>query len=193
MSYDRYVAICSPLRYYMIMSSRVRASIATVCWLTGFVQAFPMLVLFSRHSCFSSREINHFFCDIMELLHLACHDVSTLELLNFVNALLLAVFPFFLTFSSYIFIVIAILKISSSTGRFKTFYTCSSHLTVIILIYTSLVCQYLIPVTGNTGKDFNKQFSLFNTALVPMLNPLIYSLKNKDVKNAFWSRCGISL
>ncbi|XP_044124840.1 olfactory receptor 146-like [Bufo gargarizans] len=187
MSYDRYMAICSPLRYHTVMCLKFCSKLTAFCWVVGFLQVLPLVVMLSRITCFKTTEINHFFCDIMPLIRLPCEDISTLELYNFINGLILAVFPFFLTFIPYIFIVIAILKIRSSTGRRKTFYTCSSHLTVIILLYTSLVCQYLQP-DSMVSKGSNKLYSLFNTAAVPMLNPLIYSLKNKDVKEALKRR-----
>ncbi|XP_075117062.1 olfactory receptor 5V1-like [Leptodactylus fuscus] len=187
MSYDRYMAICSPLRYHTVMSLKFCSKLTAICWAIGFIQVLPLVVMLSSITCFKSIEINHFFCDIMPLIALPCGDISALELFNFVNGLILAVLPFFLTFIPYIFIVNAILKIRSSTGRRKTFYTCSSHLTVIILLYTSLVCQYLQP-GSTTSKASSKLYSLFNTAAVPLLNPLIYSLKNKDVKEALKRR-----
>nr|DBA20756.1 TPA: hypothetical protein GDO54_017502 [Pyxicephalus adspersus] len=186
MSYDRYVAICRPLHYQIIMSRRFCCMLTTTCWVIGFVQVLPLVVLLSQCNCFNSNKINHFFCDTVELISLPCTKTSSMELLNFVNGLLLAIFPFFLTFCPYIFIVVTILKIPSSKRRYKTFYTCSSHLTVVILLYTSLVCQYLNPMGNNSS---NKHYSLFNTALVPLLNPLIYSLKNKDVNEALRRRC----
>ncbi|XP_073494173.1 olfactory receptor 8A1-like [Phyllobates terribilis] len=187
MSYDRYVAICCPLRYHTVMCLKFCSRLTAICWAIGFLQVFPLVVMLSKITCFKTVEINHFFCDIMPLIRLPCDKTFTLELYNFINGLILAVFPFFLTFIPYIFIVKAILKISSSRGRRKTFYTCSSHLTVIILLYTSLVCQYLQP-DSTASKDSNKLYSLFNTAAVPLLNPLIYSLKNKEVKAALKRR-----
>lgn len=187
MSYDRYVAICCPLRYHTVMCLKFCSKLTAICWAAGFLQVLPLVIMLSRITCFKTIQINHFFCDIMPLIRLPCGNIFTLELYNFVNGLILAILPFFLTFIPYIFIVTAILKIRSSTGRRKTFYTCSSHLTVIILLYTSLVCQYLQP-DSMTSKGSNKLYSLFNTAAVPLLNPLIYSLKNKDVKAALRRR-----
>ncbi|XP_077137630.1 olfactory receptor 8D1-like [Ranitomeya variabilis] len=183
MSYDRYVAICNPLRYSTVMNRGVCSTLAFVCWVLGFVESLPHVVLISRFTCFKSNEINHFFCDIVPLVKLSCNDTSLSDFLMFICGLFLSTFPFVLTFIPYIFIIRTIVSISSTVGKHKAFYTCSSHLTVVILLYLTLVCQYLRPVSTDTLES-NKLFSLFNTAAVPMLNPLIYSLKNKDVKSA---------
>ncbi|KAM9323848.1 olfactory receptor 6C1-like [Gastrophryne carolinensis] len=192
MSYDRYVAICKPLHYLYIMNRRVCAGLAIFCWSFSLLQILPSMVLISKISCYTSTTINHFFCDLVPLMDLSCSDTSILQLLIFTEGVLLSTFtPFFLTFISYFFIISTIIRIKSNTGRSKAFYTCSSHLTVVILHYTMLICQYLTP----TGTFRSSKFlSLFNTAVVPMLNPIIYSLKNKDVKAAlqrqiFCSHC----
>ncbi|XP_073454034.1 olfactory receptor 8J2-like [Aquarana catesbeiana] len=182
MSYDRYVAICNPLRYNMKMNPKICLLLAAICWSVGLIQVLPISVVLSVSSCYKSNEINHFFCDMMPLIKLLC-DVSFIELFIFINAVFNASFPFFFTFSPYIPIITTILRIRSSTGRRKAFYTCSSHLSVVILLYSALVCQYLRP-TSMDNEDSNKLFSLFNTAALPILNPLIYSLNNKDVKSA---------
>ncbi|KAM4696256.1 olfactory receptor 6C74-like [Rhinophrynus dorsalis] len=188
MSYDRYVAICNPLRYHTAMNHNVCALLITVCWVWGFLQILPPIFILASLSCYVSNEINHFFCDMVPLMNLSCNDTSFLMILNLTQGLILfTLTPFLLTLLSYIFIIITILRIQTSSGRRKAFYTCSSHLTVVILLYGLITFQYLIP-TPTTDLDFNKLFSLFNTAIVPMLNPLIYSLKNKDVNSALKSR-----
>ncbi|KAM4642062.1 olfactory receptor 6C1-like [Discoglossus pictus] len=188
MSYDRYVAICKPLHYYMVMNSTVCALLAIFCWLFSFVESIPYLALFLRFSCFRSNVINHFFCDGVPLMKLSCSDTSSLETLIFTEGLFLTFLtPFILTFISYVFIIVTILKIRSSAGRRKAFYTCSSHLTVVILLYVTLNCQYIRP-SARDNLDSNKLFSLFNTAAVPILNPVIYSLKNNDIKSALRRR-----
>ncbi|XP_044124857.1 olfactory receptor 6C3-like [Bufo gargarizans] len=182
MSYDRYVAICNPLHYTTVMNKRFCASLASFCWAISLLQILPPMVILARFSCYTSHVINHFFCDIMPLIDLSCSDTSILQFLIFTEGVLLSTFtPFLLTFISYVFIIIAIIRIQSRSGRSKAFYTCSSHLTVVGLHYSSLVFQYLTPI--RTFKS-NKILALFNTAIVPMLNPVIYSLKNKDVKSA---------
>ncbi|XP_056397342.1 olfactory receptor 6C1-like [Hyla sarda] len=183
MSYDRYVAICKPLHYSSIMGPGLCVAFATICWVFGFIESTPIFILIHRFSCFKSNIINHFFCDIVPIMKLTCNDTSLTNLLIFICGLFLSIFPFLYTFIPYIFIIIAILKISSTSGKHKAFYTCSSHLTVVILLYVTLICQYMRPVSMD-GLGSSKLFSLFNTAAVPLLNPLIYSLKNTDVKSA---------
>ncbi|XP_075692834.1 olfactory receptor 6C3-like [Rhinoderma darwinii] len=182
MSYDRYVAICNPLHYTMVMNDRFCAALASFCWAISLLQILPAMVILAGLTCYTSHILNHFFCDIMPLIDLSCSDTSILQLLIFTEGVLLSTFtPFLLTFISYVFIITAIIRIQSSSGRSKAFYTCSSHLSVVSLHYSSLVCQYLTPI--GTFKS-NKLLALFNTAVVPMLNPVIYSLKNRDVTSA---------
>ncbi|XP_069800255.1 olfactory receptor 6C74-like [Dendropsophus ebraccatus] len=183
MSYDRYVAVCNPLRYHSVMTWGICALLASFCWVLGFLLIIPPVVVVSGFTCYMTNHIDHFFCDIMSIARMTCSDTSLLEILNLTEGLLVfTIVPFILTFIPYGFIISAIIKIPTSSGRRKAFYTCSSHLTVVIIIYITLTCQYVLPVMVNsTDKKF---FSLFNTAAVPMLNPLIYSLKNKDVKSA---------
>ncbi|KAM4696275.1 olfactory receptor 8G17-like [Rhinophrynus dorsalis] len=185
MSYDRYVAICKPLHYPVIMSQRVCILLSSVCWIMGFIDFIPYLILLSNVFCYKSNIINHFYCDLVPIMNLACSDISVLEIWLFIEGLFIqSLLPFLLTFVSYVFIIISIIKISTSYGRHKAFYTCSSHLTVVILLYVTLFYQYQKPMSMDT-LDSNKLSALFNTVAVPVLNPLIYSLRNKDVKAAF--------
>ncbi|KAM5145550.1 olfactory receptor 6C1-like [Mantella aurantiaca] len=190
MSYDRYVAICKPLHYHLVMNDKICILLASLSWMLGFCQVLPPFVIIYRYYCYSSIEINHFFCDIVPIMKITCNDTTILEILFFIEGVFPMIFtPFVLTFVPYIFIIKDILKISTSTGRRKAFYTCSSHLIAVTLLYTTLAGQYLTPNRTSTLES-KKILSLFNTAAVPMLNPFIYSLKNKDVKRALkWSLC----
>ncbi|XP_018421045.1 PREDICTED: olfactory receptor 5B12-like [Nanorana parkeri] len=188
MSYDRYIAICKPLNYYLIMNFKTCGMLASLCCLLGFIQVIPHCVLIVNISCYYSNEIDHFFCDLLPIMKIACSDISVLKALSYIEGLIMFfITPFCLTLTSYFLIIITILKISSNIGRRKVFYTCSSHLTVIILLYITQTLQYLIL---NNSFGSTKLFSLFNTAIVPMLNPVLYSLKNKDVKSAFKRKLG---
>ncbi|XP_068103940.1 olfactory receptor 6C3-like [Hyperolius riggenbachi] len=188
MSYDRYVAVCNPLRYSGIMNQRVCVLLAAACWVLGFIEIIPYVVLLTGYSCYRSNVINHFFCDPMLIIQLSCSDTSALQILLIVEgSAVMGLSHFLLTFISYVYIISAILKIHTSTGRRKAFYTCSSHITVSILLSTTLSYQYLRPITADS-LQYNKLLALINTAAVPILNPIIYSLKNKDVKSAFKRR-----
>ncbi|KAM4019257.1 olfactory receptor 5B12-like [Anomaloglossus baeobatrachus] len=190
MSYDRYVAICRPLNYNIIMNFRICLLLASFCWIFGFIQVISYMLIISMISCYSSNVINHFCCDLIPILEIACNYKSILErVVNIQGLMIFIICPFSLISTSYLFIIRAIMKIRSSIGRRKVFTTCSSHLTLIVLLYTTLVFQYFVPSNSPGSK---KLFSLFNTAIVPVLNPLIYSLKNKDVKAAFRRRLGKS-
>ncbi|XP_053545493.1 olfactory receptor-like protein OLF1 [Bombina bombina] len=183
MSYDRYVAICNPLHYPMVMNNIVCVLLAVFSWLLSSLDNAIPLFFWSHISCFTTNIINHFFCDLVPLMELSCDDKSALESLVLIEGTPIVLIPFFLTFMSYIFIIATILRIRSSTGRRKAFYTCSSHLTVVSLFYVSLSFVYLSPTTMNS-LTFKKISSLFNSVVVPLLNPLIYSLKNKEMKSA---------
>ncbi|XP_053330097.1 olfactory receptor 150-like [Spea bombifrons] len=186
MSYDRYLAVCLPLHYRMIMHPHLCAFLITLSWFLGLAQALPFLFLALRITCFISKEINHFFCEMLAFMKLSCSGTSFLELIIHVESIFTGFAPFILTFLSYMFIVRSILRIRSTSGRFKAFYTCSSHLTVVILFYLTLFCLYLRPVSASSLEG-DKLSSLLYTVVVPVLNPLIYSLRNKDVKTA-WKR-----
>lgn len=188
MGYDRYVAICNPLHYHMVMNPRACTFLATVCWVFSFLENIPTFIELCQLTCYRSNVINHFFCDVVPVTKLSCSNTLFLELyMLVVGSFIAGFFPFVLTFTSYVYIIAAILKIQTSLGRRKAFYTCSSHLAVVILLYSTLILQYLRP-HSMVSMSTNKLFSLFNTAAIPILNPLIYSLKNKDVKAAL-QRC----
>ncbi|XP_063794684.1 olfactory receptor 13F1-like [Pseudophryne corroboree] len=183
MSYDRYVAICNPLHYQMVMSRRVCIMLSALCWIFGFLEMSPVTYISYRLSCYTSNVINHFLCDLMAIMKLSCSDTSLLEMTLLIVVAEGGLIPFLLIIISYINIICAILKISSATGSCKAFYTCSSHLTVVFLYFVTACCLYLKP-PSMINLDSDKFISLVYTAVVPMLNPFIYSLKNKEVKVA---------
>ncbi|XP_030050890.1 olfactory receptor 1G1-like [Microcaecilia unicolor] len=183
MAYDRYVAICNPLRYVLIMNRRVCVLLASVSWILGFMDMVPHTFLISQFSFCEGNEINHFFCDATPLMKLSCSDLISIEIVIFIVGPFAIVIPFGLTLTSYMYIISRILKIHSANGRRKTFSTCSSHLTIVILFYGTIICVYMRPASMYSP-DEDKLFSLLYTALIPMLNPIIYSLRNEDIKKS---------
>ncbi|CAO2596739.1 Olfactory receptor 10AG1 [Lemmus lemmus] len=180
MSYDRYVAICNPLHYPLVMNPTKCAQMAIGSWLSGIpVQLGQTCQIFSLHFC-NSNLIDHFFCDIPPVLKLACGDTSLNELYVYVVAILLAAIPFILILTSYSKIIATILRLPTAQGRAKAFSTCSSHLVVVLLFYVSASITYLMPKSTHSALS-DKLLSLFYTIVTPMFNPLIYSLRNKDV------------
>nr|CAI9692383.1 unnamed protein product [Rangifer tarandus platyrhynchus] len=176
MAYDRYVAICSPLRCSFLMDSRLCVHLAAGCWVSQTCQ------IFSLPFC-GSNLINHFFCDIPPILKLACGDTFLNEMLVFTVAVLFVLIPFLLILVSYGKIISTILKLPSATSRGKAFSTCSSHLMVVALFFGSAIVTYLRPkMQGSAETD--KVLSLFYTIVTPVFNPVIYSLRNKDVMMA---------
>ncbi|XP_078510099.1 olfactory receptor 1L4-like [Lissotriton helveticus] len=183
MAYDRYVAVCNPLRYGTIMSKDVCIRLAVGTWIVGLTDSIPHTVLLSGLSFCSSHTINHFFCDVSALMTLSCSSTRSIETSSYILGSVIVVFPFLLVVVSYVNILMAILKIKSIQGRWKAFSTCSSHLTVVILFYGSLSSAYIRP-TSTFSMNENKLLSLSYTVLTPFCNPFIYTLKNKDFKSA---------
>nr|XP_004667701.2 olfactory receptor 10AG1-like [Jaculus jaculus] len=180
MSYDRYVAICNPLHYPLIMNPTKCTQLAVSSWLGGIpVQIGQTCQIFSLHFC-SSNKIDHFFCDIPPILKLACGDTSVHELSVYIVAMLFVAFPFMLILASYSKIITTILKLPTAKGRAKAFSTCSSHLLVVVLFFGSATVTYLRPKSTHSART-DKLLSLFYTIVTPMFNPMIYSLRNKDV------------
>uniref|UniRef100_A0A674JBP9 Olfactory receptor n=1 Tax=Terrapene triunguis TaxID=2587831 RepID=A0A674JBP9_9SAUR len=183
MSYDRYLAICKPLHYPGLMNGRICQQLAAVSWMSGFMIITIVTCLMSQlHFC-GPNEINHFLCDFTPVIKLSCSDTSLIILVTFIFSSIYTLPLFLLTLASYICIISTILRIPSTTGRRKAFSTCSSHLIVVTIYYGTLIIVYMFPVT-DTLRDLNKVFSLFYTVLTPLANPLIYSLRNKEVKAA---------
>nr|XP_010600517.1 olfactory receptor 10AG1-like [Loxodonta africana] len=180
MAYDCYVAICNPLHYPLVMNHRVCIQLVTGSWTIGIpVQIGQTYQIFSLPFC-GSKQINHYFCDIPPILKLACGDTFVNEMLVYTVAVLFVMVPFLLILGSYSKIISIILKLPSATSQAKAFSTCSSHLMVVVLFFGSAIIAYLRPNTRHSeGTD--KMLSLFYTILTPMFNPMIYSLRNKDV------------
>ncbi|XP_029441823.1 olfactory receptor 1052-like [Rhinatrema bivittatum] len=183
MAYDRYAAICNPLRYTIIMNERICVLMATGAWFFGFLEPMTHTVLVSHFSFCGSNEINHYFCDISALLKLSCTSTSTINHISYIWSIMLGLPLFISTLVSYIYVISTILRIRSAEGRHKAFSTCSSHLTVVILFYGTMLCLYVRP-TSMQSLDQNKLFALLYNVLIPLLNPMIYSLKNREVRSA---------
>nr|XP_014433822.1 olfactory receptor 10A5-like [Pelodiscus sinensis] len=183
MAYDRYVAICNPLCYPMIMNKKVCVLLATASWTIGVpAQVVQTGLVFSLPFC-GSREINHFFCDSAPLLLLACADTSMNEILTYLVVTLFGLVPFALILFSYTRILTTVLIMPSAEGKRKSFSTCSSHLMVVALFYGSGIVFYLQPRAGEFP-DSGKLLSLFYTVLPSLLNPIIYSLRNREIQTA---------
>ncbi|XP_054998816.1 olfactory receptor 8K3-like [Sorex araneus] len=183
MSYDRYVAICNPLHYTVIMSQRLCLVLVVIPYLysTG-VSLLLTIKLFNLPFC-GYNVINHFYCDDFPLLSLACSNTHEVEFLTIIFAALDLIFTLLIVLVSYLLILIAVLRMKSAEGRRKAFSTCGSHLTVVVLLYGTLIFMYVKPKSSHSF-DTDKMSSIFYTLIIPMLNPLIYSLRNKDVKSA---------
>ncbi|XP_059566880.1 olfactory receptor 5L1-like [Myotis daubentonii] len=183
MAYDRFVAICNPLLYMVTMSRTLCVELVSCCYLGGTVCSLIHLCLALEITSYRSNVINHFFCDLPPLLSLACSDVSMNELLLYIVATFNEIITIVLILTSYLFILITILRMHSAEGRRKAFSTCASHLTAIVVFHGTILFTYCRPSTGNST-DTDKVATVFYTVVIPMLNPLIYSVRNKDVKEA---------
>uniref|UniRef100_F6RN82 Olfactory receptor n=1 Tax=Monodelphis domestica TaxID=13616 RepID=F6RN82_MONDO len=182
MAYDRYVAICNPLLYTVIMSKRVCCQLVFGAFLGGTMSSI-IHTTNTFNLSFCSKEINHFFCDISPLFSLSCFDTYIHDIVLVVFASLVEAICLLTVLLSYAYIIVAILKTGSAEGRKKGFSTCASHLTVVTIYHGTLIFIYLRPSTDHS-LDIDKVTSVFYTLIIPMLNPLIYSLRNNDVKNA---------
>ncbi|XP_006156351.1 olfactory receptor 10AG1-like [Tupaia chinensis] len=185
MAYDRYVAICNPLHYALVMNHKVCIQLVAASWISTVPAVIGQTwLIFSLPFC-ASHMINHFFCDIPPILKLACGNKFVTETAVFVvtGSVVFIMIPFLLIVVSYGKIICNILKLSSARGRSKAFSTCSSHLTVVVLFYGTGIITYLQP-KPNQSERMGKLISLFYTVLIPTLNPIIYTLRNKDIMKA---------
>nr|XP_026258500.1 putative olfactory receptor 10D4 [Urocitellus parryii] len=181
MAYDRFVAICFPLRYMVIMNHRVCFVLTTGTWMGGCVHAIILTSLTFQLPYCGSNEVGYYFCDIPAVLPLACEDTSLAQRVGFTNVGLMSLICFFLILVSYTCIGISISKIRSTEGRQRAFSTCSAHLAAILCVYGPIIIIYLQP---NPRPLLGAVVQILNNLVTPMLNPLIYSLRNKDVKSA---------
>ncbi|KAM4626826.1 putative olfactory receptor 2B8 [Discoglossus pictus] len=183
MAYDRYVAICYPLHYTTIINKSVCIMIATGTWICGFVLSISLVaVTMNLHFC-GRNKINHFECEIPEIIALGCGDVTVIEFMSFVAGIILLLIPVTFITISYINIFRAILKLTTLSGQRKAFSTCASHMMVVVLFYGSLMSSYM-KLRSSSSPDTVKKTAIIYGILNPMLNPLIYTLRNKEVKTA---------
>ena len=184
MAYDRYLAICSPLRYSLLMSLRVCLRFSAGSWIGGFIAPLLPTILISHLSFCGPQKINHFFCDSDPIFKLSCSDTFLVEALGYTCSSVVILSSFLLTMSSYGHIVVTIIRLSSGEARKKTFSTCASHLTVVSIYYGTIIFAYVRP-PAKYNFTIGKVISVFYCVVTPLVNPLIYTLRNKDVKKAF--------
>nr|XP_005911604.1 PREDICTED: olfactory receptor 1361 [Bos mutus] len=183
MALDRYVAICHPLRYTTTMNPRCCLQLVTASWLVSHLHSLTHTILMARLSFCGPNIIHHFFCDVQPLLMLSCSDTSLNELLAFTEGSFVIMSPFIFITVSYVYITRAVLRVPSGRGRYKVFSTCGSHLTVVALYYGTAISVYIRPSsTYSVTKD--RVVTVIYTVVIPMLNPFIYSLRNRDMKQA---------
>ncbi|XP_069498703.1 olfactory receptor 1f45-like [Ambystoma mexicanum] len=183
MAYDRYVAVCDPLHYTMIMKKTVCLQLVACSWVVSLLNALLHTVMTSQLSFCGPNTIHHFFCDIPPLMELSCSDIFINELVVFMEGGLVLLSPFLFIVLSYAQIISTILKIRSKEGRRRTFSTCSSHLAVVGLFYGTVLFMYFRP-SSSFALDYDRVVSVVYTIVTPMLNPFIYTLRNKEMKDA---------
>ncbi|XP_037666392.1 olfactory receptor 3A2 [Choloepus didactylus] len=185
MAYDRFLAICRPLTYSTHMSQAVQRILVAMCWTCSLTNALTHTIALSTLKFCGPNEVNHFYCDLPQLFQLSCSSTQLNELLLFGMGFILAGTPVVLIITSYIHVAAAVLQMHSVEGRKKAFSTCSSHLTVVFLFYGTGIFNYMrLGSVEASHKD--KGVGIFNSVINPMLNPLIYSLRNPDVQGALW-------
>ncbi|XP_003464257.1 olfactory receptor 5B2-like [Cavia porcellus] len=183
MAYDRYVAVCKPLQYSTTMTKSVCTHMVLGCYTWGFVESTTHTGLTFSCSFCQSNVVHHFFCDIPPILALSCSAIYVNEVVLFILAAFNVSFALVVILISYLFILIAILRMHSAEGRKKAFSTCASHLTAVTMFYGTVIFMYLQP-SSTHSMDNDQMASVFYTIIVPMLNPIVYSLRNKEVNKA---------
>ncbi|XP_049635901.1 olfactory receptor 8K3-like [Suncus etruscus] len=190
MSYDRYVAICKPLLYTVIMSQRLCMVLVVIPYVYSTCVSLLVTIKIFNSSFCGYNMVSHFYCDSLPLLSLLCSNAYEIQMIIMVLSAFNLIFTLLVVVLSYLLILIAILRMNSAEGRRKAFSTCGSHLTVVTVFYGTLIFMYVKPKSSHSF-DTDKMASIFYTLIIPMLNPLIYSLRNKDVKSALqkmWAR-----
>ncbi|XP_066221737.1 olfactory receptor 13C9-like [Saccopteryx leptura] len=182
MAYDRFVAICNPLRYPVIMSKALCIQMAALSWGLGFINSLTETILAIRLPFCGKNVINHFVCEILAFVKLACTDISLNEIALMLGNVIFLFSPLLLICISYILILSTVLRINSAEGRKKAFSTCSAHITVVTVFYGTILFMYMKPNSKDSA--FNKLIALFYGVVTPMLNPIIYSLRNTEVHGA---------
>nr|DBA22722.1 TPA: hypothetical protein GDO54_013732 [Pyxicephalus adspersus] len=181
MSYDRYLAICNPLHYFSLMKNDICLKLNISCWLCGYALAVVGLAPLSTLQFCGPNVMDHFFCDLTPILKLSCTDTYAVEMEIFVFTFPVISFPFLFIICTYIRIIVTILKLPQATSRKKAFSTCSSHLTVVSTYYGTLTIMYVVPSKGFSF-NANKYWSLLYSIATPLLNPIVYSLRNWEIK-----------
>ncbi|XP_060541560.1 olfactory receptor 6M1-like [Pantherophis guttatus] len=184
MAFDRYIAICHPLRYTIIMNGRICVSLVLGCWIASFVSTSEPVFLLGQLSFCSSNVIDHFFCDYAPLIKLSCNDIDSLLTLATSLSGLWLLSSLCVTVVSYLYIIVIVVRMQTSGSRKKTFSTCASHLTVASIIYGTAIFMYSLPSKGRS-RDAQKAVAVLTSVVTPLLNPFIYTLRNEKVKDAF--------
>ncbi|NP_001000073.1 olfactory receptor Olr951 [Rattus norvegicus] len=185
MSYDRYVAICRPLHYPIIMNSRVCRQLVLSSWVTGFLIIFPPVAMGLKLDFCDSRVIDHFMCETSPILQISCTDTHILEMMSFALAVVTLIVTLVLVSLSYSFIIKTIMNFPSAQQRTKAFSTCTSHMIVVSTTYGSCIFMYIKP-SARERVAMSKGVALLYTSIAPLLNPFIYTLRNHQVKEVFW-------
>ncbi|XP_069460794.1 olfactory receptor 1E16-like [Ambystoma mexicanum] len=184
MAYDRYTAICFPLHYTTLMDRRQCLKLISIAWVGGLTNNLLTLILLCKSKFSGEKMINHFFCEFAPLIKAACSDTSFIEFYAFFCSFVILIAPFILIIMSYAYIMSAILKIPSANGRHKAFSTCSSHLAVVSSYFGPLIAVYATPRTEGS-RNLSNALSLLYSAITPLLNPVIYTLRNKEIREAW--------
>ncbi|XP_058425799.1 olfactory receptor-like protein OLF3 [Diceros bicornis minor] len=189
MAYDRYMAVCDPLRYSVIMHVGLCTRLAITCWVSGSINSLMQTAITFQLPMCTNNFVDHISCEILAVIRLACVDTTSNEVAIMVSSIVLLMIPFCLVLLSYIKIISTILQIQSTEGRKKAFQTCASHLTVVVLCYGMTIFTYIQPDSSPSVLQ-EKLISVFYAILMPVLNPVIYSIRNKEVKGAWQKLLG---